>query len=446
MLDLKYRPQKYSEVLGQKQAISVLKKFVGKDDLPFVFILSGPAGTGKTTVARILAKALTCESPDEGEYCGNCPTCQEIPNVNIVEIDAASNNKVEDARDLICDLQYNPMGTARRRVVILDEAHQLSSAAQNTFLKLFEEGNTSSIFILCTTEPEKILATVRSRACELPFTVADLARLQVLLENVCQAESIRYDSKAISLIARASNGHVRDAIKMVDHIATTGDLLSENVRHYLKYDLDSTVLKMLAAVPSDLGQALAYLDSLLERESPALVHKRIMRVILFVFKCKKKLDKFSSEDENTLSEKVVSILGDSLSWSLKFFLDNRLRSFREELIADLMLLHSHFSDSGKETISLMTLPEQQPNLNLNPNPTLNSNLELYSEAKRKHLEKQQQQFNSPKNIAEVTQIKATSQPNQIEEETPQEISLQEFVSTFEGKIVGLVDEKGNIKI
>ena len=231
---LKYRPLNFDSVVGQRSLTTTLKNSISSGKLAHAYLFCGPRGVGKTTCARIFAKAINCFNPQEGgEPCGKCESCQAFDqqrSMNIHELDAASNNSVEDIREL-CKQVLIPPQTGRYKVFIIDEVHMLSSSAFNAFLKTLEEPPSYVIFILCTTEKHKILPTILSRCQVYDFQRMTSKNTIDHLMYVAEKEGIETEPEALALIAEKADGGMRDALSIFDQMVSFsgGKLTYESV-------------------------------------------------------------------------------------------------------------------------------------------------------------------------------------------------------------------------
>lgn len=224
VLARKWRPQNFSEVIGQKSVVTALQNAVGEERIAHAYLFSGIRGVGKTSVARILAKGLNCENGPASEPCNDCDTCREITagsSFDVIEVDAATYSKVEQVRELTESLKYGP-ARARFKVVILDEIHRLSRQAFDALLKIVEEPPDYLVFIFATTESDAVPATILSRCQEFRFRRVPLDELAKYLEDVAERENISVGAPALRIIAQAGEGSVRDAIALLDQLATFG--------------------------------------------------------------------------------------------------------------------------------------------------------------------------------------------------------------------------------
>lgn len=219
----KYRPVKFDDVIGQEQVTVTLRKALKSGQLAQSFLFCGPRGVGKTTCARILAKAINCEQPDENfEPCNTCSSCSSFnanASFNIHELDAASNNSVEDIRSLVDQVRFAPQA-GKYKVYIIDEVHMLSNAAFNAFLKTLEEPPSYAIFILATTEKHKIIPTILSRCQIYDFKRISNSDIIENLQGIAQSEGIQAEEQALHIIAQKSDGGMRDALSLFDKIVS----------------------------------------------------------------------------------------------------------------------------------------------------------------------------------------------------------------------------------
>lgn len=219
----KYRPATFDSVVGQSALTTTLKNAIASGKLAHAYLFCGPRGVGKTTCARIFAKTINCLTPNEnGEACGECESCKAFSqnrSYNIHELDAASNNSVEDIRLLIEQVQIPPQ-VGRYKVFIIDEVHMLSTAAFNAFLKTLEEPPAHAIFILATTEKHKILPTILSRCQTYDFSRMEVSDIVPHLKRVAQQEGITYEEEALAVIAQKADGGMRDALSIFDQVAS----------------------------------------------------------------------------------------------------------------------------------------------------------------------------------------------------------------------------------
>lgn len=219
-----WRPKKFEEVVGQKHVTVTLKNQVENNRIAHAYLLCGTRGTGKTSTAKILSKAVNCLNPVGGEPCNKCEMCNKINSglaIDVVELDAASHNGVEDIRNIIDDVQYPPH-ESRFKVFIIDEVHMLSMGAVNAFLKTLEEPPKNVIFILATTDPQRLPITILSRCQRFDFKRIKKKDMSELLRKIVTKQGVVADDKSINLIARMSDGAMRDAISILDQAISIG--------------------------------------------------------------------------------------------------------------------------------------------------------------------------------------------------------------------------------
>lgn len=265
----KYRPSKLKEVVGQVVIIQILRQILKSGSIPHSFIFAGTRGIGKTTIARIFAKAINCEKLTTGDACGKCINCLAIEQeetVDIVEIDGASNNGVDEIRDLRDKCAFLPQNL-KYKVYIIDEVHMLTTAAFNALLKTLEEPPKHVVFILATTEPHKIPKTIQSRCMNFSFLTLTEAEIEGQIIEVAKKEKITLEKEAASLIAKKAEGAMRDALVLLDKaVAYAGQKIDkETVLKIIGGVDENEILKIINSLDNaDLANAVAQLDTLLK--------------------------------------------------------------------------------------------------------------------------------------------------------------------------------------
>ena len=253
----KYRPTTFEEVMGQTHVVQTLTNAIARQRVAHAYVFSGMRGVGKTTVARILAKSLNCDKGPTSEPCGTCPSCVEITrgnSVDVIEIDGASNTGVDDVRELRENVKFAPFHGSYR-VYIIDEVHMLSNSAFNALLKILEEPPSHAVFIFATTEVHKIPATILSR-CQ-HFTFRRISRLEIIsqLRHVATQTSVTVEDRSLSVLARASEGSMRDALSLLDQAVSFG---GETLQHE---DLEA----LIGSVPDELVRQM--IDAMLAHQA-----------------------------------------------------------------------------------------------------------------------------------------------------------------------------------
>ncbi len=268
----KYRPQTFEDVCGRDAIVRTLKNQINSGRMGHSYLFCGTRGTGKTTIAKIFAKAVNCEHPADGNPCGECAVCRAISenaDLNVVEMDAASNNGVDDIREIIEQVTYSPT-QGRYRVFIIDEVHMLSAPAFNALLKTLEEPPSYAVFILCTTEPNKLPATILSRCQRYDFGRMSVDTIAARLQTVCEKEGIRAQEQAIRFIASAADGSMRDGLSILDQCNAFNygnDILTYERTLEILGAVDAGVFSRLyrCVHQKDVRGALDVLDSVLEQ-------------------------------------------------------------------------------------------------------------------------------------------------------------------------------------
>ncbi|UAN64192.1 DNA polymerase III subunit gamma/tau [Serratia sp. JSRIV006] len=258
VLARKWRPQTFAEVVGQEHVLTALANGLSLGRIHHAYLFSGTRGVGKTTIARLLAKGLNCETGITATPCGQCDNCREIEQgrfVDLIEIDAASRTKVEDTRDLLDNVQYAP-ARGRFKVYLIDEVHMLSRHSFNALLKTLEEPPAHVKFLLATTDPQKLPVTILSRCLQFHLKAMDVEQIRTQLETVLLAEHIISDARALQLLARAADGSMRDALSLTDQAIAMGQgqVTTDTVSQMLGTLDDEQPLAILEALVSADGE------------------------------------------------------------------------------------------------------------------------------------------------------------------------------------------------
>ncbi len=266
----KYRPTTFDGVIGQEHITTSLKNQIKNNAISHAYLFCGTRGTGKTSVAKIFAKSINCENPVNGSACGKCATCQALndpSNLDILEIDAASNNRVDEIRELREKVKYPPVN-GKYKVYIIDEVHMLTDSAFNALLKTLEEPPKHVVFILATTEVQKLPATILSRCLRFDFKLVGIGDLEKHLKYIFNDSNIKYEESAVSLIARLGEGSVRDTLSVADMcVAYTNKNITYDAVLNAVGAIDKTVLGTLAGhiLKGDVHNLLNQLNIIIEK-------------------------------------------------------------------------------------------------------------------------------------------------------------------------------------
>ncbi len=260
VLARKWRPRSFDSVVGQEHVLRALINALDRDQVHHAFLFTGTRGVGKTTIARILAKALNCETGVSATPCGECASCRELDEgrfVDLIEVDAASRTKVEDTRELLENVQYSPT-RGRFKIYLIDEVHMLSNHSFNALLKTLEEPPPHVKFLLATTDPQRLPVTILSRCLQFNLKRLSLERIRDHLAQILESEGISFEPAGLIHLARGADGSVRDALSLLDQaIAYGGGKVGEaDVRAMLGTIDQDAVVKLVEALASRDGEAL----------------------------------------------------------------------------------------------------------------------------------------------------------------------------------------------
>src|SRR5215472_6770814 len=272
----KWRPQTFADLVGQTHATETLQNAIRNNRVAHAYIFSGARGVGKTTAARILAKALNCVNGPTSTPCGVCDSCKEIAagtSLDVIEIDAASNRGIDQIRELREMVRYAP-AAARSKVVILDEAHMLTGEASNALLKTLEEPPDRVIFVMATTEPENLEDTIRSRSQHFHFRALTFNEITSRLKFIAEKETLQIDDGALSVIARMAEGSMRDSLSLLEQArAYCGDTIEDNaVRELLGVVPEDALQELVEAIHTQSAERALGLVHRFQREGRNLQH------------------------------------------------------------------------------------------------------------------------------------------------------------------------------
>ena len=365
----KWRPQSFSEVAGQEHVTRTLRNAVSSGRIAHAYLFCGPRGSGKTSTARILSKAVNCLDPKQGEPCNKCDICQSVTEGNaldIIEIDAASNRGIDEIRELREKVNYAP-NLARYKVYIIDEVHMITKDASNAFLKTLEEPPPHAIFVLATTEPHKVLATILSRCQRFDFHRLSQAAAISKLNMVCEKENIQIEPEALRLVAKVTTGSLRDAENLLEQLTAyygheitlqqvqallgiSGDL---RVRELAKHIMDKDITAGLQTINSVSSDGLD-----IRQFNRELVD--YLRDLLLVKSGSETVVDVTSDDLAELQSLAIKVSLDYLLTAVKRFGEVNLRSDSySPLPLELALVESVLSADGEKPASQPTPPKHQ---------------------------------------------------------------------------------------
>lgn len=371
-LDTKYRPQRFDEVVGQKGTIQILKNLVQEGKVfQKSYVFAGPSGTGKTTTARILARAMLCDhlSPD-GEPCNQCVTCREIldgtTSFNFTEMDAANHSGVDTIRQIVGSSDYYTLGGKDRHIYLIDEAHRLTKEAMDALLKPMEDnvpgtGDKRLVCLFCTTEPEKLRDTIKARC--LTFGIREPNREDVVerLKLISDAEGFQYDTEALDMIFASGRGHIRDMVNALERVSRIGDITIENTRDQLGLKATENYYRILKMLGTDLPQALQIARETIPMTGAPATFYGLAESALGAYRTSLGQDEGIASIDLALAKEVYTKHGEALLEASERILTSSKKIDETVLLCELVILHRFFAKGiffPKQTVS--NLDDLQP--------------------------------------------------------------------------------------
>ena len=456
VLSLKLRPQRFDEVVGQTHVTRTLQNAIGLDRVAHGYIFSGPRGVGKTTTARILAKVLNCKNPKDNNPCGTCVNCTEITqgsNLDVQELDGASNRGIDEMRDLREAVKYPP-NNSKYRIYIIDEVHMLTREAFNALLKTLEEPPPHVIFIMATTDAHKVPATILSRTQRFDFKHISINDISEYLKQILESENIKYDTDGIRLIAQKADGSLRDSLSLLDQtIAYASDALDvETIRDVLGIIKENVFLNIIQTIEKrDHKEVIHQLSQLID--AGYAISDFISGFNEFLRNCM--IQKTGESAKLNLSENSLNWLQTGCRFSTADFLrmldlslqfESKLRFLQQPQISlEALFIKLSMMDASVDIASILsgevpkTISVKKPE---SQKPSITTEKPDSSLVQTEPMESPQPTENNP-----VTEKLTTPTPPVVSEPVPQPVrnlTLEDFNNSWTEIIEGLEEKNSKI--
>ena len=456
VLSLKLRPQRFDEVVGQTHVTRTLQNAIGLDRVAHGYIFSGPRGVGKTTTARILAKVLNCKNPKDNNPCGTCVNCTEITqgsNLDVQELDGASNRGIDEMRDLREAVKYPP-NNSKYRIYIIDEVHMLTREAFNALLKTLEEPPPHVIFIMATTDAHKVPATILSRTQRFDFKHISINDISEYLKQILESENIKYDTDGIRLIAQKADGSLRDSLSLLDQtIAYASDALDvETIRDVLGIIKENVFLNIIQTIEKrDHKEVIHQLNQLID--AGYAIPDFISGFNEFLRNCM--IQKTGESAKLNLSENSLNWLQTGCRFSTADFLrmldlslqfESKLRFLQQPQISlEALFIKLSMMDASVDIASILsgevpkTISVKKPE---SQKPSITTEKPDSSLVQTEPMESPQPTENNP-----VTEKLTTPTPPVVSEPVPQQVrnlTMEDFNNSWTEIIEGLEEKSSKI--
>ena len=351
-LTQKYRPSTFSDVLDQEAITIVLKNLLKNKKFSSPLMFTGIYGGGKTTLARIFARAVLCKNLTETlEPCNECSSCKAfLNNSNLAykEIDAASNSGVDDIRKLREEASFKVLGDYDHKVVVIDECHSISAKGNDALLKQLEDNTTDQVYLFCTTAPEKMHRTVRSRCLEFHLNRNSKRSILTRLKDISEKENFSYEEEGLSIIASMTTPHVRDAIKTLEYLSNFGDITQDIASEHYKLMLENEYLNLISFLKNNLINAFQILDNIVMQENITNIYEGIIRNVLSILKLKNGINVFRTEEQTNLATAIFDNYGEDLSKILEELLKRNKYVDQITLESDIIILNKKLNTTFSE--------------------------------------------------------------------------------------------------
>lgn len=357
----KFRPRDFQTLLGQELPVALMRGSILSGDVPYGYLFKGAYGSGKTSAARILAKALTCKNPlpnaEPCLVCDNCLSIETETSLNYTEVDAATWSSTDAMRSLLEDAGQSPIDS-RYRVITLDECHILSKTAQSVLLKTLEEGTGQTVFCLCTTDDEKMLPAILSRVCVIHLNAVPMETVKTHLRGIFAREMVQAEPEAIELIVRETRGHMRDSLNLSQQLSYLGSVTKKSVERYLRKDVEGEVLLLIQKVLSNWEAALERIDALCSVCTPNDIWIGVIKQFLrFAIQALSPDRGGFPSNLKELLDKYFSRIGDLSEWILSSGSKYQV-STEEHLLVALLLIRNKLGVSEVEVVKVEQGPKR----------------------------------------------------------------------------------------